>query len=675
MFEFRGKSLVGGSTLSSGRNENRDENEEQSHFPLLYSTVGISFWGGIDPLTGRVTDQTHPLFGRKIGGKILAIPSGRGSCTGSQVLLELLLNNEHVDGIAPKAIILRDSDPVIATGAIIYEEFFYRTKSIPIVSVGPEAFKKLREATSAQVHGNIVTGFESVTDFERSKEGLMKTSVESLISVDESIQNSTLSLSEEEMDLIAFANNDNINSKNLFENVSKAYCKALRVIARVAVACESERLIDIKQAHIDGVTYIGDGGRRFVNELVKLEGKVSVPTTLNSGSVDRRRWESLGLSRDESGPALEVGNAYLKLGCKNSFTCAPYLLYDTKPKLSEDIAWGESNAVVFANSVIGARTAKYPDYLDICAAICGKVPQADVHITSNRLATVEIDASDIIGEILLELSEPCYDSFFPAFGYLCGSKAGSRIPVISGLDDLSDKISRDDLKAFSAAFGTTSGAPLFHIVGVTPEATTLSDVLCNRRDKETIKLTADDILKALETLDRGLDREDYIDIVALGNPHLSLDECKRIASLCDGDESHSEVKVIATMGRQIYEEAKAAGYICKMKKFGFSFINDTCWCMIQKPVVPRDVRQIMTNSGKYAHYAPSLVGHHVGIRFGCIQDCLTAARTGRSPKAMPQWITKLNKMNRYFSTGPRRFAIPWASIIKITLNLEERTFK
>jgi predicted aconitase len=152
---------------------------------------------------------------------------------------------------------------------------------------------------------------------------------------------------------------------------SQAQELALKTIRRVASITSSKKLIPITSAHIDAVTYIGPGGLAFVQKLVQLGGRVCVPTTLNAQSVDRRRWQALGVDAEYASNANAVGDAYLGMGCDDmSFTCAPYLL-EKVPRLGEQIMWGESNAVVYSNSVIGARTEKYADYFDILAAICG----------------------------------------------------------------------------------------------------------------------------------------------------------------------------------------------------------------------------------------------------------------------------------------------------------------
>jgi cis-L-3-hydroxyproline dehydratase len=389
---------------------------------VLYSSVGISFWGGIDPLTGNVIDTTHPLHGECISNKILVIPSGRGSCTGSQVMLELILNR-----LAPRAIILRDPDSLLCTGAIIAEEFFHDecNKNIPIIcAIGEDNFTMLLD-----------------------DDGNDSLSIEVLCEEDICIHYG------EDGEILA---KDLLKLKNTVDTrhvtTSKAEELALKTIKRIASISKTKDLIPICSAHIDAVTYIGEGGLKFVQRLKELGGKVKVNTTLNSQSCDRRRWKDLGVDESLAHNANSVGDAYLDLGCELSFTCAPYLLA-SKPKKGDNICWGESNAVVYSNSVLGARTEKYADYFDICSAICGLVPNTGVHIEDNRAPTIVIDATTLIQNLLpsikanddLSYDKQGFDTFFPAMGWICGNFSDGGIPLILGFDQLPN-VTGDNLK-------------------------------------------------------------------------------------------------------------------------------------------------------------------------------------------------------------------------------------
>jgi len=610
---------------------------------VLYSSVGISFWGGIDPLTGNVIDTTHPLHGECISNKILVIPSGRGSCTGSQVMLELILN-----GKAPRAIILRDPDSILCTGAIIAEEFFHDEckENIPIISaIGEDNFTKLLDDK-----------YDSL-------------SIEVLCEEDICIHNG-----EDEIlakDLLKLKNT--VGTQHV--TTSKAEELALQTIKRVASISNTKDMIPISSAHIDAVTYIGQGGLRFVKKLVELGGKVKVNTTLNSQSCDRRRWKELGVDESLAHNANSIGDSYLDLGCELSFTCAPYLLA-SKPKKGDNICWGESNAVVYSNSVIGARTEKYADYFDICAAICGVVPNTGVHIEENRAPTIVIDATTLIQNLLpsikanndLSYDKQGFDSFFPTIGWICGYLSNGGIPLILGFDQL-PAVSNDNLKAFCSSYGTTGSSPLFHMAQITPEAMdniTVNTMIDNCDDKY-VEVTKEDLCNAYETLDSG--NENDISLVALGNPHLryviifhhmqsspslrfkltssisfSVDELAKLSELIEYDDrpKHESVKVMATLGRHVQSIGNDLGYIQKLESFGVELVNDTCWCMLlDPPIIPSNPNStILTNSGKYSHYGPGL--NNRNMRFGSMYDCISAAKSGKlsSGSSLPQWLRR-----------------------------------
>mmetsp|Transcript_34410 Transcript_34410/g.101155 ORF Transcript_34410/g.101155 Transcript_34410/m.101155 type:complete len:651 (+) Transcript_34410:204-2156(+) len=624
-----GRTLVRGTAKCSSSSGPR-------HTPLLYSDVGLSFWGGIDPATSIIIDHTHPLRGQAVADTILAIPSGRGSCTGSQVLLELILN-----GIAPRAIITRDVDPILCVGAIIAEEVFGAEVShnIPtIMSVGRERFDQLtnnsyamiaKDATTKLPEGSLLVGSN-----ENEFSGISMRNDDNSVVKGNGVDFSLLQLSEEERAIL------DGRSGTAAEQI------AMRTICRIASITDAPKLIPVTQAHIDGCTYIGPGGLRFVERLVKMGGKVNIPTTLNSVSADRRRWASLGVSSDLAVPANAVGDAYLKLGCTESFTCAPYLL-PTKPGCGEDICWGESNAVVYSNSVLGARTEKVADYVDICSAITGRVPFCGVYLDANRRPGIAIDVKQFVNDYILPTTKDT-DAFWPILGHVVGILSDGEIPIVVGLEELDEEMSQDDLKAFCAAFGTTGSSPLVHIAGITPEAkesSTKHEFIegCHKR----AEITYQDVRKSYEMLDSGRTTSSGddgcsspIELVAFGNPHLSLDECAKLASLMtQAPEKEAKVKVMATLSRHVYDLAKERGHVETMESFGVTFINDTCWCMLlDAPIVPPNPKAlVMTNSGKYAHYGPGLTNR--GLRFGSMAQCVEAA-TGNTRLSSPRWLTQ-----------------------------------
>jgi predicted aconitase len=431
-----------------------------------------------------------------------------------------------------------------------------------------------------------------------------------------------------------------------------------------------------------GCTYIGPGGLDFVQRLVKAGGQVRVPTTLNSVSTDRRRWQALGVPVDYANNAIALGDAYLELQCQPSFTCAPYLLSNA-PELGQDLVWGESNAVVYANSVLGARTEKYADYLDICCAIAGIVPAMGVHLDVNRKPAVVLDATEVISVVREHLGTnggSDWDILFPTLGHLCGTMADGKVPILVGLEDWTEQVTLDALKAFCAAYGTTGSSPLIHIAGITPEAkdpAVIEDLLASCGGNVRT-LSMGQLEETFRTLDSDAGADNTVDMVALGNPHLSVSECQQLVDLVeDGSYSQKDpnVRIIACMSRALHSEAQDLGHIKRLEQFGMEFINDTCWCMLlDPPVIPDNPNaRILTNSGKYAHYGPGLTQR--GFRFGSMADCVRAAATGVYDKqpvhtgesAMPSWLVGSRtqaSQRRSFAVSAVRSLRPFLKIFR-----------
>jgi hypothetical protein len=350
--------------------------------------------------------------------------------------------------------------------------------------------------------------------------------------------------------------------------------------------------------------------------MADMGAEVRVPTTMNAISVDRENWERQGTPPTFGRPASRLADAYVRMGARPSFTCAPYLL-DSAPKAGEAVGWAESNAVIYANSVLAARTVKHPDFLDLCIALTGRAPLSGVYLDENRKAR---------RLIRVEAPQGLDDAFWPMLGYLAGLLAPDRIPLLTGLQGASP--TPDDLKALCAAFGTTSGAPMLHVAGHTPEA---EGCLVNDTDERVV--TRADLARVWRELNPG---PAEVDLVAVGSPHASLSELQTLAALVDGSGRHPSIPVIVTAGRAVRDQARTEGTLARLETWGVQVVTDICWCSISEPVFPPAARTLMTNSGKYAHYAPGLSGR--AVRFGSLADCVSAAVTGRAPSSPPAWL-------------------------------------
>jgi len=543
--------------------------------PVVASAEPLSFWGGVDPANGKIIDVHHPLHGTAISGTILLMPSSRGSCTGSGVLLDLALNDR-----APAALIFRDAEDVLTLGALVAQIF---DKSVPVLRVNPDTFAALGDTRSVRITETAIIANEFEIPVAPPPA-------------------SQLQLTETDMAMLDGRD-------------GPATAQAMRILCAMAIQQGAKQLVDVTQAHIDGCIYASPANLTFARKMADLGGKVVIPTTMNAISVDHAHWRAQGVPPRFGAPAQELADAYVQMGCKPSFTCAPYLL-DTAPVKGEAIGWSESNAVIFANSVLGARTAKHPDFLDLCIALTGRAPLSGVYLDEQRAARLILD---------IALPKNIESAFWPLIGYMAGLAAPNQIPLLRGLAPATP--GRDDLKALCAAFGTTSAAPMLHIEGITPEADTVAP------DTHHIAIDTAQMRAVWQKLNAGPDK---IDLVAIGSPHASVDECRALATALDGKHVHPDTAVILTIGPAIKGTIAHDGTLARLKQSGVTVVSDLCWCSISEPVFPPKAKTVLTDSGKYAHYGPGLSGR--AVRLGTFADCITAALTGSAPARLPSWL-------------------------------------
>ena len=399
---------------------------------------------------------------------------------------------------------------------------------------------------------------------------------------------------------------------------------AMRIMVRMAAVYQAEGLMDISAAHIDSALYMGQATLEFAERLAGLGAKVVVPTSLNVSGVDEHHWQEWSVPPDWAIKAHRQMTAYHSMGCVPTWTCAPYQS-DLRPRFGQQIAWGESNAIAFANSVIGARTERYPDLLDICAAITGRVPAAGLHLTENRAGQLLLRLVDIPAALQAD------DAFYPVLGHLMGKLAGNAVPVIDGL---AVSPSEDQLKALCAAGASSGAVALVHIVGITPEAPTLATAFQSQAAQETIDITIDQLRQARNELTTG--QGGRLDMVVLGSPHFSLAEFKQLAPLLAGKRRHPQVQFLVTSSRAMTALADKAGFIEPVRRFGGKITVDTC--ILTTPMLPPEVKTLMTNSAKYAYYSPGLL--KTQVVFGKLADCVNSAIAGRVVRDESLWLAE-----------------------------------
>lgn len=388
---------------------------------------------------------------------------------------------------------------------------------------------------------------------------------------------------------------------------------AMRILTGLGEVNGATRMIPIASAHLVGCSYqiAGEAGIEIYTKLVKQGAKVSVPTTLDPGSIDFERWRKFKTPEDYAARQTIVAELLETMGVIPTWTCTPYYLLNI-PRFGQDLAWSESSAVVFVNSVIGARTNRMSAYADLCAAILGRMPRFGLHIPENRRAEVLI-------ELDRKLSDSFHDGHFPVLGYMVGQIAEDKIPVITGLRGATF----DQLKAFGAAAASTGSVALCHIVGITPEARTLDEALLGRDPLKRVRVDLDGITKAMESMStyaRG-----KVDVVGLGCPHASIDQMRRYADLIEGRKIHRDVELWICTNEIVEAMARKMGYVDVIESAGGRIMTGTC--LNNCPLSAWSFRHLVTDSGKFAYYTPTTVGTE--CHFTTTQSCIEAAVRGR----------------------------------------------
>jgi predicted aconitase len=394
---------------------------------------------------------------------------------------------------------------------------------------------------------------------------------------------------------------------------------AMRLVVRAAEALEAPGLIPITGAHVDSCLYHGEATIDFVNRLVDGEARVSVPTTLNVGALDLLHPELWHGDQRAAERGRLLMERYRQLGCRPTYTCAPYQLDFARPALGEQVAWAESNAIVFCNSVLGARTERYGDFTDIACAISGRVPDAGLHRDEGRRAVLVLRLADDV-----PLSLPESDALYPVLGLVLGSRAGGRVAALAGLPA---GLSEDRLKALGAAAASSGAVAMFHAVGSTPEAPTLALALQGREPQEEGEVTLAELRTArdqLTTSSGGAPADMPIGCVSLGTPHASGAELLAFVRELAGSRPAAGVEMLVSTGRHLLAEADEIGLAGRLRDAGVELLVDTCSYIA--PVLRPSSLPVMTDSAKWAFYAPGNIG--VDVVFGSLRECVRSAIAG-----------------------------------------------
>jgi predicted aconitase len=391
---------------------------------------------------------------------------------------------------------------------------------------------------------------------------------------------------------------------------------AARIIHRVATIQGARRLVDVEAAHVDGCLYHGQVSLDFVDRLVDLGGRVRVPTTLNVGSVDLLHPGRVRLPRAEAAAATRLMGRYVEMGCTPTWTCAPYQI-GHRPGLGTHVAWAESNAVVFANSVLGARTNRYGDFIDACAALTGRVPLTGLHTDAGRLAPTLFHLRDLDDRLARD------PVVFPVLGHLLGRRTQDTVAAVDGVASADE----DDLKALGAAAASSGQLGLVHVVGITPEAPDLETVAAP--GARHVEVGPHDLRAAVDELTTAAGKR--ITAVALGTPHASVDELAALATLIDGRRVHPDIEMWVNTSRTVVD-AVGDAVIPVLDAAGVELVTDTCTYLT--PLL-RSAGPVMTSSAKWAWYAPANLG--VDVVFGSLAECVESAVAGEVRRDGALW--------------------------------------
>jgi len=395
---------------------------------------------------------------------------------------------------------------------------------------------------------------------------------------------------------------------------------AMRVVTTMAEIMGASHLLDVTAAHVDSCLYHGEAGLDFAERLLAGGGRAVVPTTLNVSSLDLLHPDLYRGDAAVGARARRLMECYEAMGCRPTWTCAPYQLVH-RPGLGEQVAWAESNAIVFANSVLGARTNRYGDFFDICAAITGRAPAAGLHLDEPRLATLLLR----IHPALSELTES--DVFYPVLGHLLGSVAGQEVAAIEGLPP---GTTEDQLKAVAAGASSSGAVAMFHVIGVTPEASTLEEAFGGRRPQREIVVTPAAIAGARDDLTTATGP---LGAVSVGTPHASLNELGRLVDLLAGRQVAPGIAFYVNTGRDVLAKAAPQGWESALASSGVTIVSDTCTYIT--PILGEPRGAVMTDSAKWAYYAPGNLG--VEVVFGSMPDCVESAVAGSITRDEEMW--------------------------------------
>ncbi|MEK6979065.1 MAG: aconitase X catalytic domain-containing protein [Candidatus Micrarchaeota archaeon] len=390
--------------------------------------------------------------------------------------------------------------------------------------------------------------------------------------------------------------------KMLSGELGVAVQQSMEILVALGKIYGADKMIPVTSVQVAGVSYktIGDAGLEYLNDLVANGAKVRVPTFLNPAGMDTAQWKELGVPEQFAKKQIQILGAYEKMGIRNTCTCTPYLI-GIKPKFGEHIAWSESSAVAYSNSVLGARTNREGGPSALAAAICGVTPNYGFHLDKNRV-------SDFVVEVLCELKD---ESDFGAMGYYVGAIVKNRNPAFVGVP--AARCDTDKLKALGAAMAASGSVGLFFVKEVTPEFHV-------RDGAEKISFTEKELRETKEKINSESEKENLRpQLISIGCPHASIDEIKRVAEIIKRKKiTKLKCDLWICTARETKKKAEVLGLVREIESVGGKIVADTC--MVVCPIEQMGFKVTACNSGKAAKYLPSLCKQKVV--FGNLEELI-----------------------------------------------------
>jgi predicted aconitase len=375
--------------------------------------------------------------------------------------------------------------------------------------------------------------------------------------------------------------------------------RMFRLLVRLGEIYGADKMIPVSSSQVAGVSYksIGDPGVEFLEDYASKNAKVKIVTFLNPAGMDIEDWQKLNIPPEFAEKQLRIMDAFRKMGIVVSATCTPYLAGNL-PRFREHIAWSESSAIAFSNSVIGARTNREGGPSALAAALCGVTPNHGLHFDENRKP-----------QMLVEVDAKLEDSAdFGALGHVVGKQVKNRIPYFKGIKDADT----DQLKALGAAMAASGAVALYHVEGMTPEAH-----LMETKGLEKLSVSDKDVNETFSKLSTGKEP----DIVILGCPHSSLKEIMTVSSKLEGKKLKKPLWICTS--RMVKEAANRMGFTRTIEAAGGKVVADTC--MVVSPIEDMGYKTTAVNSGKAANYLPGFCKQNVVFgRLDSILEKVTA---------------------------------------------------